>query len=123
MPNGRKPLCDMTGVDEDVKDLVRDLNKHHVTNGVTNGVNGDAEVKTEDQNVPEGLVGFANGAEGKTVWGIGKLNHVLIRSKDANGRDFELNCFICVSIGNQRVHFYKLLSTYLLNLQTIQTNQ
>jgi hypothetical protein len=79
MPNGRKPLCDMTGIDAEVKEFVKGLAAHRETNGVANGVNGHAngEIKTEDQDVPERLVGFANGAEGKTKWGVGKLHHVL----------------------------------------------
>jgi len=80
MPNGRKPLCDMTGIDEEVKELVKELNQKRQSGTVigVNGVNGiNGEVKTEDQNVPEGLPGLANGAKGTTVWGIGALHHVI----------------------------------------------
>ena len=75
----------MTGIDDEVKGFVKQLNEDQLQGKVVNGVNGThdrgvddtaGEVKTEDQNVPEGLVGLANGAEGKTKWGVGKLHQV-----------------------------------------------
>jgi hypothetical protein len=95
MPNGRKPLCDMTGIDEEVKELVKELNQKR-QNGTANGVNGiKGEVKTEDQNVPEGLPGVANGANGTTVWGVGALHHVIAHSfRGLIFRDFEVDIFI-----------------------------
>jgi hypothetical protein len=95
MPNGRKPLCDMTGIDEEVQDLVKELNQKR-QNGTANGVNGiKGEVKTEDQNVPEGLPGVANGANGTTVWGVGALHHVIAHSfRGLIFRDFEVDIFI-----------------------------
>jgi hypothetical protein len=77
MPNGRKPLCDMTGIDQEIKDLVTDLNQKRQS-GTANGVNWvNGNVKTEDQDVPEGLPGLGNGAKGTTVWGVGALHHVI----------------------------------------------
>jgi len=76
MPNGRKALCDMTGIDQEIKDLVSDLNQKRQS-GTANGVNGvNGSVKTEDQDLPEDLPGLANGAKGTTVWGVGGLHHV-----------------------------------------------
>ena len=67
----------MTGIDQEIKDLVTELNQKQQS-GTANGVNGvNGNVKTEDQDVPEGLPGLANGAKGTTVWGVGTLHHVI----------------------------------------------
>jgi hypothetical protein len=104
--NGRKPLCDMTGIDEEVKELVKELNQKR-QNGTANGVDGiTGEVKTEDQNVPEGLPGVANGANGTTVWGVGALHHVIAHSFRALiFRDFDsryIHISIQVTIASNR---------------------
>lgn len=91
----------MTGIDQEIKDLVTDLNQKRQS-GAANGVNGvngvNGNVKTEDQDVPEGLPGLANGAKGTTVWGVGALHHVIswtfasliIRDSDFDSSIFQL---------------------------------
>lgn len=86
MPNGRQPLCDMSGIDDEIKDLVKNLNENKQVNGVNgitngvngvNGVNGTHEIKTEDQDLDPDLPCPANAIAGTTTkWGIGKLHHV-----------------------------------------------
>jgi hypothetical protein len=97
MPNGRKPLCDMTGIDEEVKELVKELNRNRQSGTISgvNGVNGiNRDVNTEDQNVPEGLPGLANGVNGTTVWGVGALHHVIARCfRYLIFRDFEAGIY------------------------------
>ena len=81
MPNGRQPLCDMSGIDDEIKDLVKKLNRDNkvgagILNGV-NGVNGAHEIKTADQDLDPELACPANAIAGTTTkWGVGKLHHV-----------------------------------------------
>jgi hypothetical protein len=73
----------MSGIDNEIKDLVKKLNENKQTNGVNgvthsvNGVNGSHEIKTEDQDLDPDLPCPANAIAGTTTkWGVGQLHHV-----------------------------------------------
>jgi len=113
MPNGRQPLCDMTGIDDEIKDLIKKLNRDNkvgtgILNGV-NGVNGTHEIKTADQDLDPDLACPANAIAGTTTkWGVGKLHHVyhFILHK-ANLRDFKTVYFgfVEVEVGTVREYY------------------
>lgn len=63
----------MSGIDQEVKDLVRELEKVKLRDGVES-MNG--KQKTADQDIPKDLPGIVNGPAGTAKWGIGKLHHV-----------------------------------------------
>src|SRR2546430_3919115 len=108
MPNGRQPLCDMSGIDDEIKDLVKKLNENKQVNGVNgitngvNGVNGTHEIKTEDQDLDPDLPGPANAIAGTTTkWGVGKLHHVkssFLHILTSGLLKERLNCFMYIPI-------------------------
>jgi hypothetical protein len=63
----------MSGIDQEIKDFVKVLEKQTSQNGVE-PLNG--EQKTADQDIPSDLPGIVNGPAGTAKWGIGKLHHV-----------------------------------------------
>jgi len=67
------PLCDMSGIDQEVKDFVKDLEKVKLRDGVESM---DGTQKTADQDIPKDLPGIVNGPTGTAKWGIGRLHHV-----------------------------------------------
>ena len=67
------PLCDMSGIDQEVKDFVKDLEKVKLRDEVESM---DGTQKTADQDIPKDLPGIVNGPTGTAQWGIGKLHHV-----------------------------------------------
>ena len=67
-----EPLCNMSGIDQEIKDFVKTLEKQDSQNAVE--LNGD--IKTEDQDIPSNVPGIVNGPAGTAPWGIGKLHKV-----------------------------------------------
>lgn len=63
-----EPLCDMSGIDQEVKAFVKKLG------GMSQNENG--VMKTADQDIPDDVPGVVNGPRGTAKWGIGKLHHV-----------------------------------------------
>lgn len=61
------PLCDMSGIDDEIKEFVRDIS------GKSKVV--EDKDKTADQDLPNDIPGIVNGPRGTAKWGIGKLHH------------------------------------------------
>lgn len=126
MPNGRQPLCDMSGIDEEIKDLVKKLNENKQVNGITNGVNavngvnGTHEIKTEDLDLDPDLPCPANAIAGTTTkWGIGKLHHVIsffLRILITGLLKERLNCFMYIPV-------IELSLKTLRNSETLETKE
>jgi hypothetical protein len=68
-------LCDMSGIDQETKDFVKELERLKLQNGVETL---DGSQKTADHDIPRDLPGIVNGPTGTAKWGIGKLHHVRI---------------------------------------------
>ena len=77
----------MSGIDQEIKDFVKVLEKQNSQNGVE-PLNG--EQKTADQDIPKDLPGIVNGPAGTAEWGIGKLHHVFSYIFTLTFRVFEL---------------------------------
>jgi hypothetical protein len=81
MPN--EPLCDMSGIDQEIKDFVKRLAEIPQTEDILNG-----EVKTADQDIPDDEPSIVNGPRGTAKWGIGKLHHVRLLLSKLNSQGF-----------------------------------
>jgi hypothetical protein len=65
----------MSGIDQEIKDFVQELDK---MKNLQIGVESmDGNQKTADQDIPKDLPGIVNGPAGTAKWGIGKLHHVI----------------------------------------------
>jgi hypothetical protein len=78
-------LCDMSGIDQEIKDLVQGLEK---MKGFQ--ISMDGNQKTADQDIPKDLPGIVNGPAGTAKWGIGKLHHVISCASMLKVRDSKL---------------------------------